>query len=186
MTALELASFLGLGVLSNTVFPMPFEPILIAFGGGLGRGDLALLCIVGSLCAGVAALVDAGCLGVVRRRLQRRDARAPERQASARFYAFTAAAALLPIPFTLVRAGLLHARPSPFLFAAIVALARYPRYLVTVFAWGALALPDWAGWVLAGLSLLAALEWRHATRQRRSGTTLPAGAHDAGAGSIAV
>jgi hypothetical protein len=84
-----------------------------------------------------------------------------------------------------VRAGLLHARPSPFLFAAIVALARYPRYLVTVFAWGALPLPDWAGWVLAGVSLLAALEWRHATRRRRPGSMLPSAAPDADAISMA-
>jgi membrane protein YqaA with SNARE-associated domain len=168
MTWLELVSFLGLGVLSNTVFPMPFEPLLIAYSSGLDGGQMALLCIAGSLCAGLGALVDAGCLGIVRRRLQRGDGLAQGRRAGGRFYAFTAAAGLLPIPFTLVRAGLLHARPSPFLFAAIVATARYPRYLVTVFAWGALALPAWTGWVLAGLTLLAALEWRHGMRRKRA------------------
>ena len=167
MTGLELMLFLGLGVLSNTVFPMPFEPLLVAYSGGLDGSDMAILCLAGSLCAGLGALVDAGCLGIVRRRLQRGDAPAEGRRAGFRFYAFTAAAGLLPIPFTLVRAGLLHARPRPFLFAAIVATARYPRYLVTVFAWGALALPDWTGWVLAGLTLLAALEWRHGMRRKR-------------------
>jgi membrane protein YqaA with SNARE-associated domain len=167
MTGLEVVSFLGLAILANTVFPMPFEPILVAFSGGIGREAMALLCLVGSVCAGLAALVDAGCLGVVRRRLNRRLPPLDEDRATFRFYAFTAAAALLPIPFTLVRAALLHTRPQPFLFAGIVAVARYPRYLVTVFAWGALALPEWAGWVAAGLTVLAALEWRHATRRRR-------------------
>lgn len=171
MTWLELASFLGLGVLSNTVFPMPFEPLLVAYSGGFDGGELALLCLAGSGCAGLGAFLDAGCLGIVRRRLQRGVAPAEQRRAGLRFYAFAAAAGLLPIPFTLVRAGLLRARPRPFLFAAIVAAARYPRYLVIVFAWGALSLPDWSGWVLAGLTLLAALEWRHA--QRRSIRPLP-------------
>ncbi len=176
MTGPEVVSFLALGILANTFFPMPFEPILVAFSGGASRGDVVRLCLAGSLCAGIAALADAGCLGIVRRRLYRRMPRADERRASVRFYVFTAAAALLPIPFTLVRAGLLHARPRPFLFAAIVAVARYPRYLVTVLTWGALALPVWAGWVLGGLTLLAALEWRHATRWRFHG--LPPAATD--------
>jgi hypothetical protein len=167
MTGFELVSFLGLGVLANTVFPMPFEPILVAFSGGAGREAVVRLCLVGSFCAGVAALVDAGCLGLVRRRINRDLPRTGERRAAFSFYAFTAAAALLPIPFTLVRAAILHTRPQPFLFAGIVAVARYPRYLVTVTAWGALALPEWAGWVVGGLTILAALEWRHATRRRR-------------------
>jgi membrane protein YqaA with SNARE-associated domain len=166
---LEVASFIGLGVVSNTVFPMPFEPILVAFSGGRPDAHLVLVCLLGSLCAGTGALVDAGCFGLVRRKVQRMNAApAEERRAGPRFYLFAAAAGLLPIPFTLVRAGLLQARPRPFLFAGIVAAARYPRYLVTVYAWSALSLPAWAGWVLAGLSLLAALEWRHATRRERA------------------
>ena len=168
VTWLEMGSFLGLGVLANTVFPIPFEPLLVAFSGGRTAGQLAVVCLVGSLCAGVGALLDAGFLGAVRRRVQRRrSAPAIDRPAGLRFYLFTAAAAFLPIPFTLVRAGLLHARPRPLLFASIVAVARYPRYLITVLAWSALALPDWAGWALAGLSLLAALEWRHASQRRQ-------------------
>lgn len=167
MSWFEMASFVGLGVLSNTVFPMPFEPLLVAFSGGRSAGQLAVICLIGSLCAGTGALVDAGFLGAIRRRVQRRrPAPLVERPAGWRFYLFTAGAALLPIPFTLVRAALLHSRPRPILFASIVAIARYPRYLVTVFAWSALALPDWAGWALAGFSLLAALEWRHASQRR--------------------
>lgn len=169
-----MASFLGLGVLSNTVFPMPFEPLLVAFSGGRTDGQLALICLVGSVCAGMGALVDAGFLGAVRRQVQRRRSDTPtDRPAGIRFYLFTAAAALLPIPFTLVRAGLLRARPRPLVFASIVAVARYPRYLVTVHAWSALALPEWAGWTLAGMSLLAALEWRHASQRRRRAAVGP-------------
>jgi membrane protein YqaA with SNARE-associated domain len=168
MTWPELASLLGLGVLSNTVFPMPFEPLLVAFSSGRTNGELALLCLIGSACAGAGALVDAGCFGLVRRRLQRRANPPGERRAGVRFYLFTAAAGLLPIPFTLVRAGLMHSRPRPLLFAGIVAVSRYPKYLVIVFTWGALTLPEWAGWVVAGVSLLAALEWRHAARRRRA------------------
>ena len=168
MTWLELASFLGLGVLSNTVFPMPFEPILVAFGGGRPDGQLALLCLLGSLCAGAGALVDAGCFGVARRRMTRLNASASAgRRASPRFYLFAAAAGLLPIPFTLVRVTLLQIRPRPLLFAGIVAAARYPRYLMTVHLWSAISLPGWAAWVLIGLTLLSALEWRHAVRSRR-------------------
>jgi membrane protein YqaA with SNARE-associated domain len=174
MTWLEMASFLGLGVVSNTLFPMPFEPLLVAFSGGRTAGQLGFICLVGSLCAGVGALVDAGFLGAVRRRVQRRSSERPiDRPAGVRFYLFTGAAALLPIPFTLVRAALLRARPRPLLFASIVAVARYPRYLVTVHAWSALALPEWAGWALAGCSLLAALEWRHASQRRQRAAVGP-------------
>src|SRR5690606_30026003 len=140
MTWLELAPFIGLGIVSNTVFPMPFEPLLVAFGGGRTSGELVVLCLLGSLCAGAGALVDVGCLGVARRKIQRRQGPAVGPRAGIRFYLFTAAAGLLPLPFSLVRIGLLRTRPDPLLFAGIVALARYPRYLVIVFAWGALAL----------------------------------------------
>lgn len=175
MTWPEVASFIALGVVSNTVFPMPFEPILVAFSGERSDANLALICLIGSVCAGAGALVDAGCFGLVRRRVQQIGAApAGERHAGPHFYLLAAAAGLLPIPFTLVRAGLLHARPRPFLFAGIVAAARYPRYLVTVYAWSALALPAWAGWVLAGLSLLAALEWRQAMQRKRALSTSPA------------
>jgi len=178
VTWLEVASFIGLGVVSNTVFPMPFEPILIAFSGGGAEVHLGLICLLGSACAGLGALVDAGCFGLVRRKVRRMNtAPAEERRAGPRFYLFAAAAGLLPIPFTLVRAGLLHLRPQPFLFAGIVAAARYPRYLVTVYAWSALSMPVWAGWVLAGLSLLAALEWRHATRRERVIPAVQAAGH---------
>ncbi|HEU4828127.1 MAG TPA: hypothetical protein VFT04_02925 [Gemmatimonadales bacterium] len=179
MTWLELVPFFGLGILSNTVFPMPFEPLLVAYSGGRTDSDLAVLCLLGSLCAGAGALVDAGWLGVVRRRMRRRLEVPADMRAGLRFYLFTAAAGLLPIPFTLVRAGLLHARPRPLLFAGIVAVARYPRYLVIVFAWGALALPEWAGWVLGGATLLAALEWRHMQRGRKH---VPAAARGAVSG----
>jgi membrane protein YqaA with SNARE-associated domain len=177
MTWLELASFLGLGVLSNTVFPMPFEPILVAFGGGRPDGQLALLCLLGSICAGAGALLDTGLLGLLRRKAQRHDGFALERHASARFYLLAAAAGLLPIPFTLVRAAILRTRPRPFLLAGIVVATRFPRYVATLYAWDALALPAWAGWLMVGLALLGTLEWRHASQKKHLhiGRTLAGG-----------
>ncbi|HLS47354.1 MAG TPA: hypothetical protein VK012_02480 [Gemmatimonadales bacterium] len=184
MTWLELAPFIGLGIVSNTVFPMPFEPLLVAFGGGRTSGELVVLCLLGSLCAGAGALVDVGCLGVARRKIQRRQGPAVGPRAGIRFYLFTAAAGLLPLPFSLVRIGLLRTRPDPLLFAGIVALARYPRYLVIVFAWGALALPEWAGWVFGGVTLLATLEWRHSQRRRKPVTSVSAAAPAASEGRL--
>lgn len=170
MTGFEVVPFLGLAVLTNTVFPMPFEPLLVAYANGLAPGAVVLACALGSLCAGMGALVDTTCLGIVRRRMMRGSPGSPAaRMAGARFYWLVAVAALLPVPFTAVRANLLLMRPRPFLFAGIVAGFRFPRYLFTVHAWAAIALPEWAGWVLMGLALLASLELRHASALERRG-----------------
>jgi hypothetical protein len=139
---------------------MPFEPVLVAFGGGRTGTGRIVVCAIGSLAAAVGALIDAGCFGMVRRRVQRLSG-APERPAGSRFYILTAVAGLLPVPFSIVRASLVRVRPSPVTFAGIVAVTRFPRYLVTVHAWAMLALPEWAGWVFAGTAGVIALEIAH-------------------------
>jgi hypothetical protein len=84
-----------------------------------------------------------------------------ERSADSRFYLLAAAAGLLPIPFTLVRAAILRVRPRPIVLAGIIAVTRFPRYLVTVYAWEVLSLPPWAAWVLVGTLVVIALQMRH-------------------------
>ncbi|HYC31223.1 MAG TPA: hypothetical protein VEB59_02990 [Gemmatimonadales bacterium] len=64
--------FIPLAVLTNTVFPMPFEPVLLWFAGRAAAGDVWMLAGVGSACAGAAAVVDAGIVGAVGRGWRRR------------------------------------------------------------------------------------------------------------------
>ncbi|HEX6644215.1 MAG TPA: hypothetical protein VF037_06035 [Gemmatimonadales bacterium] len=174
MTWLELGPFIGLGVLTNTAFPMPFEPVLVVFGGSRSGRELLLICAIGSLCAGLGALLDAGFFGVVRRGLRRRQGSAAP-AAGPGFYWAAAAAGLLPIPFSIVRALLLGVRPRAALFAGIVVVTRFPRYVLTAQAWAALALPEWAGWVLAGTAGVVALEVAHQRSRRRKAASAAAG-----------
>lgn len=166
MTWLELGPFIGLAVLTNTAFPMPFEPVLLAFGGGRTGSGILLVCALGSVAAAAGALVDAGCFGFVRRGVRRLHG-GSEQLAGPRFYLLTAGAGLLPIPFSVVRAALVRVRPRSLVFAGIVGVTRFPRYLATVYAWKSLALPEWAGWVVAGTAGVVALEISHRGQLRR-------------------
>lgn len=172
MSWVELASFIGLGILTNTAFPIPFEPVLLAFGSGLPGSSALLVCALGSLCAAGGALVDAACFGLVRRGQWGAGSQGRERLAGRNFYLLAAAAGILPVPFTFVRAALLRVRPRPLLFAGIVGAMRFPRYVVTIQVWTALALPEWAGWALTGAAMVIGLELRNGMRRRR----IPAGA----------
>src|SRR5207244_1418112 len=100
---------------------------------GATTGEATLLAIVGAACAGVAALVDAWLLG--------RFARAA---APRSFYLLAALYAAAPLPFSTIRLLLVRERPRATRYAAIVAGARLPRYLVVAHLGRRLALPAWA------------------------------------------
>ncbi len=166
MTALELLVFSALAVLTNTVFPVPFEPVLLAYSGGAAERAWPLA-LVGSACAGVAAVIDARLMRVVQGGLDPHSRWVPLR-AGVRFHAVVFACALLPLPFVLVRASLLRARPRLAGYAAVVAAGRLPRYLLTLWA-GSQVLPgSWSvTTAVAGVfatSLLAVGVWRVRTQ----------------------
>ena len=157
----RLLLFIPLAVLTNTAFPLPFEPVLLWFAGGPALADAWVFAGVGSGCAGLAVLVDLAVIGAVRRQWSGRTGTgAPLPRAGRAFYLGAFLVALLPIPFTTVRLALLRVRPRPLLYALIVAGARLPRYLVTIFLWQHLALPGW----VAGALVLSAVGWMVLTR----------------------
>ena len=165
----DLLPFIPLALLTNTVFPMPFEPVLLWFAGRAAPSDVWVFPGVGSVCAGVGAALDARLVGMLGRRWQgRRGLEGPLPPAGAGFYFGAFLAALLPIPFTTVRLALLRVRPRLPLFALTVSVARLPRYFVTVLLWRSLELPGWA----AGALVLAAVAY--ALLARRRGTAASA------------
>ena len=153
MTAPDILAFIPLAVLTNTVFPMPFEPVLLWFAGRAEAGEGWILAGVGSACAGVAAVVDARIVGAVGWRWRdRKGLGRPLPRAGVRFYLTAFLVALLPIPFATIRLTLLQVRPRLALYAVTVAAARLPRYVATVQLWRSLAPP---GWVAVTLVLAA-------------------------------
>lgn len=159
----DLLAFVPLAVLTNTVFPMPFDPVLISFASGHSRAEACALAVLGSACAGAAAVVDALLLGRAREALA--SAPAP---CGRRFYVIVFAVALLPLPFSLVRAALFRVRPDVAKYALAVALGRLPRYLAIVLLWQSVAVsaPPWVG--PAVLAAGAALAVVQVLRARRS------------------
>ena len=167
----ELLLFIPLAVLTNTVFPVPFEPVLLWFAGRAAAGEVWIYPGVGSACAGLGAALDANVVGAVSRRWRGRKGIGGELpRAGARFYLGAFLAALLPIPFTMIRLTLLRVRPRLPLYGLTVAGARLPRYLLTVVLWRSLAPPGWvAGALLCGtVGYLLLAGQRSAARARPS------------------
>lgn len=151
--AAELWLFISLAILSNTAFPLPFDPVLVWFAEGHSAAEAIVFAGLGSVCAGLAGLVDVALAGRVGRRLWSRTGRAG--RAGRWFYLAVFLAALLPIPFTTIRVMLLRIRPHPMMYAVVVSGGRLPRYLVTVRLWQSLAIPAWVGPAL----VLASAAW---------------------------
>jgi hypothetical protein len=162
----DLLLFIPLAVLTNTAFPLPFDPVLIWFAGGHTFAEACVFAGFGSGCAGLAALVDVTVIGALGRRWgHRKAAGTPMPPAGRSFYSAAFAVALLPIPYTVVRLALLRVRPRPLLYALIVSVARLPRYLVIIRLWQTLALPGWAGGAVV-LSALGWIAWRRLRHDR--------------------
>src|SRR5688500_5955676 len=140
----DLILFMPLAVLTNTAFPVPFDPVLLSFAASHTRAEACIFAVLGSLCAAGAALVDTRLLRRVGEAL-RMSGPASGTPCRRWFYALTFAVALLPLPFSLVRLALVRARPEPAKYALAVGLGRLPRYLATVFLWQGIAAPSWVG-----------------------------------------
>lgn len=159
----RLIVFVFLAVATNTALPYPFEPILLLFAEGATRADIILLSGLGSIAAGIGALIDHRLLGALGTKLFADRVRDFHRWW---FYAAAFVTALLPFPYTATRAALVHGRPNPVLFAGTVTAARFPRYVLTVHVWHALTPPAWMTGVLVAAGVVAAiLSLRHRKRQ---------------------
>lgn len=148
----DLIFFLPFAVLSNTSLPLTFDPVLIYFSSREGAHPFELATI-GSVCAGVAAVVDLTFLSWLhRKRTDHWPAWMPYWRGR-RFYVFTFLAAFLPVPFWIVRLAVLRHPPETIPYGLAVSLGRLPRYLLTVALWPALGLPTGSAGILLGVAL---------------------------------
>src|SRR5215831_7631250 len=109
---LDLAIFLLLAMLCNTVFPIPFDPVLIYFASRYTRMDQVVFAIAGSICAGLSGAGEAKVLRILNRTIPHKwmQALSPNWRGN-RFYALTFLFALLPLPFSVVRVAALQRLP---------------------------------------------------------------------------
>jgi hypothetical protein len=146
VTLAEILLFVPLAIATNTALPFSFDPILLAFAGRHGAAGWTLA-VVGSLCAGLGAVLDAVILPHV---LPTRAAGTGRRQW---FCLWAGLIALTVLPFTAVRIGLPRAQPNPLAYGLAVAAGRLPRYLLMVRLWQ-LVSPAWV--TLPALALVVA------------------------------
>src|SRR5262245_40415150 len=142
MMALDLIVFVLLAVLCNTVFPIPFDPVLINFATRYSGTHAVVFAILASLRAGLSGICEAKALGLLNGRIPRKWSRMLLPQwYGRRFYIRTFLFALLPLPFTVVRLAVLRHQPKVFPYGLAIVLGRFPRYLVMMSLCRTLAFP---------------------------------------------
>ncbi len=146
-----LALFPVLAVLTNTVLPVPFEPVLLGAAALFPRDEAPVFALLGAAAAGVASLVDLKLIGRLRPFVPPGVSGKLPEWPGRRFYVWAAVIAASPLPFLIVRLAAVRRTPRALPFAIAVALGRFPRFLATVLFWQALALPPWV--LAAGLAL---------------------------------
>lgn len=135
-----LVVFVPLAVLTNTVFPFPFDHVLIFFAEDHPLSQALVFATMGRAMGsnpppaqparGVVLPPGAGCR-------------------------------ISSDPISVVRLLLLRGSPRPGLYAATVTAARGPRYFLTVYAWQSLSLPWWASVALVVSAVpVAVVRWR--------------------------
>ncbi len=135
MSPTALVLFVPLAILCNTVVPVPFDPVLIAFASRQSPAAAAVLAIVGSACAGIAAALDLTLFRNLRRRASGRWVRFLPLWSGGGTYVLTFLFALLPLPFSIVRMAMFRNPPRMIPYQLSVALGRLPRYLATIYLW---------------------------------------------------
>jgi len=151
---LDLTEFVLLALLCNTIFPIPFDPVLIYFASRHAGMDAVVFAIVGGICAGLSGAGEAKALGVLNSYATHSRLRALlPHWYGFRFYVLTFLFALLPLPFSMVRLAVLQYRPRVVSYAVAIVFGRLPRYLLTIVLWRGLGFPSW---VNAGILLSAA------------------------------
>jgi hypothetical protein len=132
----DLVAYVPLALWCNTVAGPPFDPVLLWYAERHPFPAAWILIVIGSLCAGAGAALEAGLL------------RAGGRGDSAdavpwRFYLMAFLVAASPVPFTFARAAAFRHRPRAWPYSLAVAAGRAPRYAATIALWDVLSPPAW-------------------------------------------
>ena len=149
-----LIAFIALAILTNSVFPVPFEPFLVFFSERTRPEHLIALSVFGSLGAGAAGFIDIRVMKRIGAWWRRRPESQPDDYHRVWFYLMVLGAAIFPIPYTVVRIALAKGSPNPWVYAAVIAVGRFPRYVLIVNAWEILAPPTWVSPALVIITLL--------------------------------
>ena len=137
--------FTVVSVVSNTPVPIAFDPVMLQFARSHPGDQAWMAVVVGALGAGVGGMSEMVAFRFLRRAL-------PDFAKAVRlvpsgpwFYPWTAAMALAPIPFTVVRvaACLGHARPG--LYGLAIVVGRLPRHAAIVYLASTVVFPSWLG-----------------------------------------
>ena len=151
MNWLSLACFVPLAILCNTVFPMPFDPVLIAFASHKSPVQAGIFAFIGSICAAFGAAADVKLFRNLQDRIPEKWLRSLPMWSGRHSYVFTFFFALLPLPFSVARLAALRNPPKMIPYQLAVAMGRLPRYLLIIHVWPGIGLPDSSGMVLLSL-----------------------------------
>jgi len=139
MSLLQLLLFIPLAVVTNSLLPVPFEPVLLSFVAASPLDGAWVFAIAGALGAAIGEAASVSVLRSLRARLSRGKAPAWLTRGRRRFYLWAGLVACSPLPITMVRAAAFWRQPNPIWYGVSVGLGRIPRYLLLVAAWKGLA-----------------------------------------------
>jgi membrane protein YqaA with SNARE-associated domain len=165
MNWVDWICFVSLAVLCNTMFPLPFDPVLILFASGQPSEPVIPMALASSICAGAAAALDVALFRHFHQRAPARWLRLLPHWRGRRIYVLTFLCALLPLPFSIVRLAIVRHPPAIIPFQVSVALGRFPRYLGVLLLWPSLRLPPGGAIVLLAV-VVAFGVWRAFRRER--------------------
>jgi len=137
--------FIVVSVVSNTPVPIAFDPVMLHFARSHPGDQAWMAAIVGALGAGAGGMSEMVAFRNLRRALPDFATAVRRVPSGPWFYPWTAAMALTPIPFTVVRvaACLGHARPG--LYGLAIAIGRLPRHAAIVYLASTVMFPSWLG-----------------------------------------
>ena len=123
---IDWLAFITLSVLSNTPIPLAFDPIMLEFARTHPSEQAWTAAVVGAIGAGVGGTFEMFAFRVLRRQYPNGGRGFFKAPSGPWFYPWTAAMALTPIPFTVVRvaAYLIQARPGLYGLAITLAGSR--------------------------------------------------------------
>jgi membrane protein YqaA with SNARE-associated domain len=144
--------FTVVAVVSNTPLPIAFDPVMLQFARTHPGDEAWVAAVVGALGAGAGGMSEMVAFRLLRRPLP--DFAKAVRVPSARwFYPWTAAMALTPIPFTVVRVAACVGRARPGPYGLAIAAGRLPRHAAIVYLASTLTFPSWLGPLTLALAI---------------------------------
>ena len=120
--------FALLAVCTNTVVPVPFEPVLLFYFTKYPDSTVVLV-TTGSVCAAGGGVIDLALAKALRKRILKRFHQGMM-EAGFSFYPIVFLFALLPLPFSVVRASLITIHAKPVMYAAAIFSGRLLRYVI--------------------------------------------------------